>query len=127
MNLHEWEKRAVSAEDALKLLGSSMRVFVHGAAATPTPLLEAMVARADLENVRLYHLHTAGAAPFASPDCVGRFLSVSLFTGAPLRKAIEEGRADFMPIFLSDIPGLFHSRQVPLDAALLRKRAPGVA
>ncbi|MCC6129526.1 MAG: acetyl-CoA hydrolase/transferase family protein [Acidobacteria bacterium] len=124
MNLHEWEKRAVSAEDALKLLGSSMRVFVHGAAATPTPLLEAMVARADLENVRLYHLHTAGAAPFASPDCVGRFLSVSLFTGAPLRKAIEEGRADFMPIFLSDIPGLFHSRQVPLDAALLQLSPP---
>ena len=74
---------------------------------------------ADLEGVTVYHLHTAGPAPFADADKVGRFRSVSLFTGAPLRAAIDEGRADFVPIFLSDIPGLFLSGQVKLDAALL--------
>jgi nitric oxide reductase NorD protein len=83
-----------------------MRVFIHGAAATPTPLIEALARRRDVEDVSLYHLHTAGPAPFADPGAEGRFLSVSLFAGAPLRDAIEQGRADFVPIFLSDIPAL---------------------
>ena len=95
-----------------------------GAAATPTPLLETLAARRDLEDVRLYHLHTMGLAPFATPEHVGRFRSVSLFTGAPLRAAIAEGRADFMPIFLSDIPGLFASGRVPLDVALFQLSPP---
>ena len=108
MSFSDWKSRAVSAEDAVRLLYSGMRVFVHGAAATPTPLLDAMVARGDLERMRLYHVHTNGPASFAEPDQVGRFLSMSLFIGAPLRKAVQEGRADFMPIFLSDIPGAVH-------------------
>ncbi len=101
-----------------------MRVFVHGAAATPTTLIEALARRTDLENVTLYHLHTEGPAPFAAPGQAGRFRSVSLFTGAPLRTAIAEGRADFVPIFLSDIPWLFLSGQVTLDAALLTLSPP---
>jgi acyl-CoA hydrolase len=101
-----------------------MRVFVHGAAATPTPLLDALAARVDLEGVTLYHMHTNGPAPFAEPQHRGRFLSISLFTGQPLRTAINEGRADFMPIFLSDIPCLFSSRKVPLDVALVQLSPP---
>jgi acyl-CoA hydrolase len=124
MMIENWPQRAVSAEDAVRLVTSGMRIFVHGAAATPTSLLEAMSVRADLENVRLYHMHTSGPASFADPDKEGRFLSISLFTGAPLRKAIEEGRADFMPIFLSDIPGLFKERLVPLDMAILQLSPP---
>jgi acyl-CoA hydrolase len=99
-------------------------VFVHGAAATPTPLLDALVARRDLEGVTLYHMHTNGPAPFADPAHAGRFFSVSLFTGPPLRAAVDEGRADFVPIFLSDIPGLFSSGRVPLDVALLQLSPP---
>jgi acyl-CoA hydrolase len=101
-----------------------MRVFVHGAAATPAPLLDALVARGDLEQVRLYHLHTMGAARFTEPQHEGRFLSVSLFIGAPVRQAVNDGRADFMPIFLSDIPGLFTSGRVPLDAAIVQLSPP---
>lgn len=101
-----------------------MRIFVHGAAATSTPLLEALAARRDLSNVKLYHMHTNGPAPFASPEQQGRFFSVSLFTGAPLRTAVNEGRADFMPIFLSDIPALFSTQKVPLDVALLQLSPP---
>ena len=119
-----WTQRAVSAEDAVRLITSGMRIFVHGAAATPTPLLEAMSARTDLEGVRLYHIHTNGPASFAAPEKAGQFTSISLFTGAPLRKAIEEGRADFMPIFLSDIPGLFSEGLVPLDMAILQLSPP---
>src|SRR6185436_17103635 len=110
----------VSAAEAVSLIRSGMNVFVHGAAATPTPLLQALAARTDLEDVTLYHLHTEGPAPFAQPDCTGRFRSVSFFTGSNVRRAIEEGRADFIPVFLSDIPALFTSGRIRLDAALLQ-------
>jgi len=119
-----WRSRAVSADDAVRLLKSQNRVFVHGAAATPTPLVEALCRRTDLEGVRLYHLHTTGPCHFVDAEHVGHFFSVSLFAGSTTRKAIEEGRADFMPIFLSDIPGLFLTRQIPLDVALLQLSPP---
>ncbi|NNF84166.1 MAG: acetyl-CoA hydrolase/transferase family protein [Deltaproteobacteria bacterium] len=122
----DWAREAVSAAEAVSVLQSGMNVFVHGAAATPTPLLKAMVRRKELDGVRLFHLHTAGETPFVEPDCAGRFFSISLFTGAPLRKPIEEGRADFMPIFLSDIPALFRSGRIRLDAALLQVSPPDV-
>ena len=116
--------RAVTADEAVARIGSGMRVFIHGAAATPTPLVEALGRRRDLSGVSLYHLHTNGPAPFADPEHAGRFQSISLFTGAPLRQAIDDGRADFVPIFLSDIPRLFTSRQIPLDAALVQVSPP---
>ena len=119
-----WERRAVSADDVLAHLASGMRVFVHGAAATPTPLLDALCRRRDLEAVRLYHLHTAGPCHFADPEHEARFTSVSFFTGQPLRKPIAEGRAEFMPVFLSDIPGLLTSGRIPLDVALVQVSPP---
>jgi 4-hydroxybutyrate CoA-transferase len=103
---------------------SGMRVFIHGGAATPTPLIEALCARTDLEDVRLYHLHLEGPVPFADAACSGRFRSTSLFTGAALRGPVAEGRADFIPVFLSDIPGLFTSGRIPLDAALVQVSPP---
>ncbi|MFT3768353.1 MAG: acetyl-CoA hydrolase/transferase C-terminal domain-containing protein [Minicystis sp.] len=119
-----WSNRAMSADDALALIRSGMRVFLHGAAATPTPLIEALCRRTDLEDVRLYHLHTAGPSPFADASQEGRLRSISLFTGAPLRKPVAEGRADFMPVFLSDIPALFTSGRIPLDAAIIQVSPP---
>ncbi len=113
-----------SPADTVSVLRSGMNVFVHGAAATPTPLLEAVVARTDLENVTFYHMHTNGPAPHAAPGAHGRFRAVSLFTGGPLREAVANGRADFVPVFLSDIPALFTSGRIKLDAALLHLSAP---
>lgn len=104
----------------MRAIPNGARIFVHGAAATPTPLLEALVARGDLEGVTLYHLHTSGPAPFAVPEVADRFRSVSFFVGP----AIAEGRADFMPIFLSQIPGLFSSGRIALDVALLQLSPP---
>jgi acyl-CoA hydrolase len=115
--------RAQSADAAVELIESGMRVFVHGAAATPTPLLEALVRR-DVRNVTLYHLHTAGPAPFVAPEHRDRFISVSLFAGSPVRQAIDDGAADWMPVFLSDIPMLFSSGRIPLDVALLQLSPP---
>ncbi len=120
----DWKSRAVSAADAVSAVRSGTNVFIHGACATPAPLIDALCARRDLAGVRLYHLHTAGPAPFAECGREQAFRSVSLFTGAPLRRAIAEDRADFVPIFLSDIPGLFLSGNVPLDVALLQLSPP---
>jgi 4-hydroxybutyrate CoA-transferase len=120
----DWRSRAVPAGEAVASIARGARVFVHGAAATPTPLLEALVGRDDLDDVTLYHLHTAGPAPFVDPAHRDRFLSVSLFVGPPVREAIEAGAADFVPIFLSDIPSLFTARKVPLDVALLQLSPP---
>ena len=119
-----WISRAVTADEAVADITSGMRVFVHGAAATPGALVEALTRRQDLRDVTIYHLHTTGPAPFVDPGHDGRFLSVSLFAGPPVRRAINEGRADFVPVFLSDIPALFRSRAIPLDAALLQLSPP---
>ena len=115
---------AVTPEEAVSHIKSGMNVFIHGAAATPTPLLDALVARKELENVRLFHMHLEGRCAFAEPECEGQFRSNSLFTGPGLRKPVEEGRADFTPIFLSDIPALFESGRIALDAAILQLSPP---
>jgi acyl-CoA hydrolase len=122
--MSHWADRAVGAEEAVALVRSGMRVFVHGAAATPTPLLHALVGDAQRRDITLYHLHTMGPAPFVAPEHRDRFLSVSLFAGAPVRRALDEGAADFIPIFLSDIPSLFLTRRIPIDVALLQLSPP---
>ena len=119
-----WASRAVSAADVVARVLSGARVFVHGAAATPIPLLDALAARRDLEGVRLYHLHTEGTDRFVAPDQQGRLRSISFFVGPLLRPAVNDGRADFIPIFLSDIPALFDTRAVPLDVAILQLSPP---
>jgi acyl-CoA hydrolase len=119
-----WDASGVSADEAVACVSSGMNVFVHGAAATPTPLLEALARRLDLQDVTLYHLHTNGPAAFAAPEHRGRFRSVSFFAGAPVRDAIDRGDADFIPVFLSDIPGLLLSGQVRIDVALLQLSPP---
>lgn len=119
-----WTRRAVSPEEAVKLVQSGMSVYIHGTSATPTPLIEALANRQDLENLKTYHLHLEGRIGFAEAEQMGRFHPTSLFTSAQLRKPIEEGWADFMPIFLSDVPVLFSSGRVPLDVAILQVSPP---
>src|SRR5262249_9537259 len=118
-----WRLRARSAEEVVSLVASGARAFVHGAAATPTPLLDALSARSDLDDVTLYHLHLSGPCAFVDKPTPG-VLSHSLFTGPALRRPVEEGRAEFIPVFLSDIPALFTSRGIPLDVALLQLSPP---
>lgn len=119
-----WRSGGVDAQTAVSLIRPGMRLFVHGASATPTPLLDALALRRDLSDVLLYHLHTSGPMPFADPEAAKHCRSVSLFTGPGLRTPVAEGYADFVPVFLSDIPGLFTSGTVRLDAALLQVSPP---
>ena len=116
--------KSVTPDVAVALLRSGMNIFIHGASATPTPLIEAMCRRTELQDLTLYHLHTAGPAPFVSPENCRRMTSVSLFTGEPVRSAVQCGQADFIPVFLSDIPGLFREGGIRLDAALLQVSPP---
>ncbi len=120
----EWRSAAAAADEVVHHIRSGDRVFVHGAAATPTPLLEALARRTDLEGVRLYHLHLSGPIPFADERHERSLVSNSLFTGPALRRPIAEGRADFIPVFLSDIPALFRSGVIALDVALLQLSPP---
>lgn len=119
-----WKSRALSPADVVAPLKSSMRLFLHGACATSSVLIQALADRTELENVELYHIHLNGSLPTADPSATGRFRHVNLFTGGNLRGAVAEGRADFVPIFLSDIPWLFKSGKVALDAALVQLSPP---
>jgi len=122
--MQTWKSRATSADAVVSHITSGMNVFVHGAAATPTPLLDALARRTDLVGVKLWHIHLEGPLAFTAPEHTGRFRSISLFTGPGLREPVAEGRADFVPIFLSDIPHLFTSGRVTLDAALVQLSPP---
>jgi acyl-CoA hydrolase len=118
------KQRAMSAEDVVKLIPSGGRAFLHGGAATPTPLVEALAKRTDIEGLRVYHMHTEGPMPIVSKECEGRIRSVSLFSGAATRPVIAEGRGDFMPVFLSDIPSMIRTGRIPLDVAILQLSPP---
>ncbi len=119
-----WKSRAVTPAEVVAPVQSSNRLFLHGACATSPCLMQALADRTDLEAVELYHIHLNGALPTADPSMEGRFRHICLFTGGNLRAAVAEGRADFIPIFLSDIPWLFQSGKVALDAALVQLSPP---
>jgi acyl-CoA hydrolase len=117
--------RIVTAADAVAGIRSGGQVFVHGGAATPSVLLEALAARAgDLADVGMVHFHTEGPAPHLSPEMADHFRHRALFIGANARAAVNDGRADYVPIFLSDVPELFSSGVLPLDAVLLNLSPP---
>jgi len=117
--------RVVSAEEAVSVVRSGDRVYFHCAAATPSVLLDALVARAaDLHDVTVVHLHTEGPGPHLAPEMEGHFRHRALFVGPNARVAVNEGRADYVPVFLSDIPQLFESRALPLDVVLVNATPP---
>jgi acyl-CoA hydrolase len=117
--------RIVSADEAVAGIQSGMSVFVHGAAATPTALLEALAARArSLRDVTVFHLHTEGPAPHLDAALAGHVRHKALFIGANARTAVAEGRAEYVPAFLSDIPYLFTQKILPVDVALISVTPP---
>jgi 4-hydroxybutyrate CoA-transferase len=117
--------RVVKAAEAVAGIRSGDQVYVHCAAAAPSVLLDALVARAaDLRDVGMIHLHVEGPGPHLAPDMVGHFRHRALFVGPNARGAVNEGRADYVPTFLSDVPRLFQSGAVPLDAVLVNVTPP---
>ena len=106
-------------------IASGERVFVHSVAAAPQRLIAALVARAEaLRAVELVHLHTEGPAPYAAAPLAASFHTSALFVGANVRAAVASGEADYIPIFLSEVPALFRSGRMPLDVALIQVSPP---
>jgi acyl-CoA hydrolase len=115
----------VSADEAVSVIASNHRVFIHSVAAAPRLLIEAMVRRAPhVRNVEIVHLHTEGSAPYAQPEYAENFRVNAFFVGSNVRKALAEGRADYVPIFLSEVPALFRRDILPLDVALVQVSPP---
>jgi acyl-CoA hydrolase len=117
--------KVVSAQEAVAGIASGHQVYIHCAAAAPSVLLDALVARAaDLRDVGMVHLHTEGPGPHLAPEMAGHFRHRALFVGPNARAAVLDGRADYVPAFLSDVPRLFASGAVPLDAVLVNVTPP---
>lgn len=117
--------KMVSPQDAVASIGDGQTVFVHGGAATPAALLAALVARSpELTGVTTVGLHLEGPCPHLEPAMAGHIRHRALFIGPNARDAVNEGRADYVPIFLSDIPHLFSRGILPLDAAFINVSPP---
>jgi len=122
---HPGSHKVVSAAQAVRFIESGHRVYIQGMAAAPHVLIDAMTARAgELRNVEVLHLHTEGDAPYAAPEHCGSFRVKALFVGANLRQAVADGRADYIPTFLSQVPELFRDGTLPLDVALIQVSPP---
>ncbi|MFH1680394.1 MAG: acetyl-CoA hydrolase/transferase C-terminal domain-containing protein [Candidatus Eisenbacteria bacterium] len=123
--LDDYKSKLCSAADAVKLIKSGDRVYYGGNAAIPVALVEALAERyEELEDVQLNHVLLLGKDPLSRPEMVGHFRHNSLFVGPADRKAVNEGRADYMPIFLYMIPRLFRGGIIPLDVAMVQVSPP---
>ncbi len=117
--------KITTADRALEALGSGMRVYVHEASMAPEVLIAAMTQRCrSLSGVEVVHLHTDAAAPYVAPDLAGHVRHNALFTGPNVREAVQEGRADFTPVFLSDVPALIRDGTLAIDVALVSCSPP---
>jgi acetyl-CoA hydrolase len=120
-----YRSRVTTAEEAVECVASGHHVWLHAGCNNPEELVKALVGRADeLENVEVTHLLTFGAADHVDPRYEKTFRHRALFTGRNVRQAVNEGRADFVPVFLSEIPGLIRDGTIPVDVALIQVSPP---
>ena len=117
--------KIVSAEEAVADIRSGDQVYIQCAGASPSALLDALVARApELHNVSIVHLHIEGPGPHLAPEMAPHFRHRALFIGPNARQAVNEGRAEFVPVFLSDVPRLFSGGLIRLNAVLCNVSPP---
>jgi 4-hydroxybutyrate CoA-transferase len=117
--------KMVTAAEAVAGISSHDSVYVHGGAAAPSVLLDALVARADeLQDVKVVHFHIEGPGPHLAPEMAGHFFHRALFIGPNARKAVNEGRAEYIPVFLSDAAALIRRSIIPVDSVLINVSPP---
>lgn len=117
--------KAVSAEEAVKIIKSNDKVYLHAAAAAPLLLINAMTARhEELRNVQICQLHTEGEAPYANPELKESFHINSFFIGKNVRHTLKAGNGSYTPVFLSELPLLFKRNIVDLQVALIHVSVP---
>jgi 4-hydroxybutyrate CoA-transferase len=120
-----YKSKVTTAEEAMRAVKSGDRVFLTGNCSIPQLLLAALVDRAhELENVEITHALTMGSADYVSEEMEGHLRVNTLFIGANVRKAVQEGRADFTPVLLSEFTLLFKAGFLPLDIALVHLSPP---
>jgi acetyl-CoA hydrolase len=119
-----YRRKVTTAEAAVCAVGSGDHVWLHAGCNNPEELIEALVVREDLRDVEVTHLLTFGAAPHVDPAVSATFRHRALFTGPNVREAVNQGRADWVPVFLSEIPSLVRSRVIPVDVAFVHLAPP---
>ena len=121
----EYKKKLKTADEALQCVQSGMRVYIQPGCAEPETLVEALMRRGpELSDVEIVHMMTMGCAPYVAPEMAGHFRHNAMFIGANVREAINDGRADYTPIYLSEIEDLFESGAMPIDVALIEVSPP---
>ncbi|HTS45432.1 MAG TPA: hypothetical protein VMH01_13625, partial [Puia sp.] len=114
-----------SAKEAIGQIKSGSSLFIQTAAAAPQQLISELVSRAnELRDITIYQMHTEGRAPYVNPEYQDTFKVNCFFIGANLRRAVQEGRADYIPVFLSEIPALFRKKIIQIDYALIHVSLP---
>jgi len=117
--------KAISAEDAVKVIKSGDRVYLQAAAAVPQVLVKAMTARhEELRNVEVCHLHVEGETPYANPELRESFHVNSFFIGKNVRHTLKAGNGSYTPVFLSELPLLFKRNIVDIDVAMIHVSIP---
>ena len=121
------EIKFVSAEEAVKVVKSGDHIHLSSVASAPKILIDALCARGDrgeLQDVRIHHLHTEGEAPYTDPKYDGIFFHQAFFVGANVRKGVQAGYADYIPVFLSETQKLYRSGAVPCNVAMIQVSRP---
>ncbi len=123
--LELYRRRVTTASEAVKAIRSGDHVWIHSGCSNPEELISAMVGRAgELEGVEVSHILTLGHADYVKPEFARSFRHRALFAGANVRDAVNEGRADFVPVHLHQIPGLIYEGILPIDVALIHISPP---
>ena len=120
-----YKEKLMSPREALRCVESHMRVYIQPGCAEPEALVEALIERAPfVKDVEIVHLLTLGRADYIKPEMEGHFRHNALFIGGNVRQAVNDGRADYTQVFLSEIEWLFESGEMPLDVALIQVSPP---
>ncbi len=126
-----WERiyhdKITTAAEAIASISDGDNIFLTGNCSVPQKLLHALVERAradEIHDVTIHQILTIGNADYVAPDMTGKIRVNTMFISPNVRKAVQEGRADFTPVFLNEVPKLFKQRYIPLDVALVHLSPP---
>jgi len=123
--IDQYRSKLVNASEAVSCVESNMRVYIHPGCAEPEALVEALIARAPfVKDVEVVHLLTLGTSPYCAPEMASSFRHNALFVGGNVRHAVQEGRADYTPIFLGEVEALFETGEMPIDVAFIQVSPP---
>jgi 4-hydroxybutyrate CoA-transferase len=123
--MEEYKRKLMKAHDAVRCVESGLRVYIQGGCAEPETLVDALMDRAPyVRDVEIVHMLTFGTAPYVAPEMAGHFRHNAMFIGGNVREAVNDGRADYTPVYLSEIEGLFEHGELPIDVALIEVSPP---